>query len=322
MATVSVRYIVDDVDAAIDLYCGERGHASCPFLRHALARGTRLGRVRVIRVAGPPAAAKQLSPRELVVLRLAGRPRLACRRQFDPTKEVLPMNGFDARKLPRTTVAMSLVLAPLFSLVSALVSPALKSDEGLQLDVIAQHADRWYWFTLLLLVGSILLVPALLGIAALVAERAPRLGYLGGGLAALGALIAIGDVMSQFMSWQMVVNGADHAQMAALLERFDNAGGVSTVFSVGGLAILIGTVLITVGLIRGRVAPAWAAIGLTVAAVVNVAGFSAASSPIVALSWALLLFAMGAIARIVLTGVAQPATIAGLATAHTATEVR
>jgi hypothetical protein len=30
MATVSVRYIVDDVDAAIDLYCGERGHASCP----------------------------------------------------------------------------------------------------------------------------------------------------------------------------------------------------------------------------------------------------------------------------------------------------
>jgi hypothetical protein len=232
------------------------------------------------------------------------------------------MEGFNTRELPRTAVAMSLVLAPLFSVASALVSPALKSDEGLQLDVIARHPDRWYWFTVLLLIGSILLLPALLGIAALVARRAPRLGYMGGGLAALGALIAIGDVMSQLMSWQMVAKGADHAQMAALLERFDNASGVATVFSVGGLAILIGTVLLTVGLIRGRAAPAWSAIGLSLAVVINIAGFAAASNPVVALSWAVLLVAMGSMRRIVLTGKAQPSTAASFTKAHTATEVR
>ena len=57
-----------------------------------------------------------------------------------------------------------LILAPLFALGSSVVSPAFKSDEGAQLDVIAQHPTRSYWFTILLLVGSILFVPALLGI--------------------------------------------------------------------------------------------------------------------------------------------------------------
>src|SRR6185369_4411896 len=108
---------------------------------------------------------------------------------------------------------------------------------------------------LLLLIGSILLVPALLGIAVLVHERSPRLATIGGTLAILGSLIAIGDVMSQFVSWQMVAHGADRSQMAALLHRFDNAAGVGVVFSVGGLAILIGVVLLTVGLIRTHAAP-------------------------------------------------------------------
>src|SRR4051794_711235 len=101
------------------------------------------------------------------------------------------MKRLDAKQLPMTAAAISMVAAPLFLVASALVSPELKSDESAQLDVIAAHATRWYWFTLLLLIGSILLVPALLGIAALVRERSPRLGNLGGGLAVIGSMIAI-----------------------------------------------------------------------------------------------------------------------------------
>jgi hypothetical protein len=232
------------------------------------------------------------------------------------------MKSFNTQGLPTTAVRLSLVLAPLFALASALVAPALKSDEGAQLDVIAQHPDRWYWFTLLLLIGSILLVPALLGIAALVRQRSRRLGDLGGGLAVLGAVIAIGDVMSQFVSWQMVAQGADHAQMAGLLERFDTAAGVGLVFTVGGLAVLIGTVLLTIGLIRSRVAPAWAAVGLTVAVVVNIAGFTAASNAVVAVSWALLLAAMGYIGlNVTAVGVQSPGS-AAVPNPQPATEAR
>jgi hypothetical protein len=188
---------------------------------------------------------------------------------------------------------MSMIAAPLFLVASAVVSPQLKSDEGAQLAVIAAHPTRWYWFTLLLLIGSILLVPALVGIAGLVHGRSPRLATIGGSLAILGSLIAIGDVMSQFVSWQMVAGGADRAQMAALLQRFDNAAGVGVVFSVGGLSVLLGVVLLTVGVIRARVAPAWAAIGLSVATVLNIVAFSSASTAGVAVSWIALLVAMG-----------------------------
>ena len=211
----------------------------------------------------------------------------------------------NARKPPRTAVGLSLVLAPVFLLASSLIAPALESDEAAQVDVIAQHPTRWYWYTITLLVGSILLVPALLGIAALVRERAPRLGDLGGGLAVLGALIAIGDVMSQLMTWQMADKSADRVQMAALLERFDTAPGAGIVFTVGGLAFLVGTVLLGIGLIRGRLAPAWSAVGLALAVVVNVAGFGAASNALVAVSWAILLVAMGSIGRTALAGGAR-----------------
>jgi hypothetical protein len=214
---------------------------------------------------------------------------------------------FDAKQLPMTAAAISMIAAPVFLVASAIVSPQLKSDEGAQIGVIAADPTRWYWFTLLLLIGSILLIPALLGIAALLHERAPRLANIGGGLAILGSLVAIGDVMSQFVSWQMAANGADRQQMAALLHRFDNAAGIGVLFSVGGLAVLIGVILLTVGLIRTHIAPAWVAIGLSAATLLNVVAFSSASAAGVAVSWVVLLVAMGYIGRFVL--VRSPGTL-------------
>jgi hypothetical protein len=192
----------------------------------------------------------------------------------------------------------TLVLAPLLALASSVVAPPFKSDAREQLAVVAAHPNQWYWFTLLLLAGSILFVPALLWIADRVRSRAPRLGEIGGALAVLGAIIAVGDVMTQFVSWQMVKGGADLTQMAAALDRFDSAGGSSIVFTVGGLSILIGCVLLTVGLIRHHLAPAWAAVGLSAAVLVNIVGFGAASNAVVAASWVLLLVSMAAIGGI------------------------
>lgn len=190
----------------------------------------------------------------------------------------------------------TLVLAPSFAVASSALAPALKSDTHEQLAVIAAHPDRWYWFTLLLLAGSILLVPALLWIAGLVRSRAPRLGEVGGALAVLGAIIAVGDVMTQFVSWQMVSGHADLAQMADALDRFQNAGGVGVVFATGALSILIGSALLTIGLIREHLVPAWAAAGLSVAVLANVVAFSAASNAGVLVSWIVLLVSMGALA--------------------------
>src|SRR4051794_41798827 len=103
-----------------------------------------------------------------------------------------------------TAAAISMIAAPVFLVASALVSPVLKSDEGSQLDVIAANPTRWYWFTLLLLIGSMLLIPALLGIAALVHRRSPRPAHAGGAPAVFGAFFFIGGVVSQVFLSEMV----------------------------------------------------------------------------------------------------------------------
>jgi hypothetical protein len=201
--------------------------------------------------------------------------------------------NFDAHHLPTRAASLALLLAPAFGLAAALVSPAITTNEARQLDIIAQHPARWYSSTLLLLASSILLIPALLGITRLARERAPRLGTLGGGLAVFGALIAIGDATTQLVSWQMAATGASRTQMAALLSRLDNTTGVIVVFACGGLAALAGVLVLSVSLVRGRAAPTWAAAALAAGVTANFVGFTSASEPIIAISWGLLLVAMG-----------------------------
>jgi hypothetical protein len=178
--------------------------------------------------------------------------------------------------------------------------PAVKSDEREQVAVIAQHPTRYYLFTILILTGSMLLVPALLGLMRLTRERAPGWGIAGGSLSLLGALVAIGDSASQLVIWQMGARGSDQAQMAALLKRFDSALGSSLLFTIGGLAILVGTVLLGIGLRRARSIPAWAAAGLPVGTFLNIAGFAAGSVSVLILSGVVLLAALGSVGFAVL----------------------
>ena len=121
------------------------------------------------------------------------------------------------------------------------------------------------------------------------AERSPRLAHIGGTLSLFGALVAVGDSMSQLMIWQMGADGANRAQMAALLHRFDNVAGASLVFALGGLAIVIGMVLLSIALYRSRTAPAWAAAALVAGMVLNIVGFSSASTGVLIFSAVVLL---------------------------------
>jgi uncharacterized protein DUF4386 len=206
----------------------------------------------------------------------------------------------DPRSLPRLVNGWSLVIGPLFLLASAIVSPPLKSTDAATIAEIARHPDRWYWFALFTTIGSILLVPALFGVMGLLRERTPWLANLGGGLAQLGVLVAIGDSMTQLLIWKMGSPGADPAQMAALAQRYDDAVGSTLPFTIGGLALLVGCVLLSIGVWRTRVAPRWAAVGLPVGAVLNIGGFSAASTALLIVSCVVLLVALAAIGRVVL----------------------
>lgn len=196
----------------------------------------------------------------------------------------------------RRPLAVALVAAPLFWVVAELVSPALHSDAAQQLAAIAGHADRWFGYTALLVLGTILFVPATLALMRLSRAGSPRLTVVGGGALVFGTVIAVGDAMSQLMTWQMVTPGADRSQMAALLDRFDNAGGAQLFFGPGGLAFVIGSVLLTVALIRTRNLPVWASVAFLIGMVGQFMGFVASSIPVILVGNVVLLVALSAAA--------------------------
>jgi hypothetical protein len=193
----------------------------------------------------------------------------------------------------RKAVGAAMILSPLLGLISAVASPALRASASGKLAEIAHHSDRWYLYALFGLASMWLLVPAVVGLTSMVSGRAPRLSLVGGGLALLGALVATGDATTELMYWQMGAPGADRAQMAALAERYENAAGATVVFTVGGLALIIGLLILGVALWRLRLAPAWAAIGVPVGVIVNIVGFSSNSNALVIASNVVLLAALG-----------------------------
>jgi uncharacterized protein DUF4386 len=208
----------------------------------------------------------------------------------------------DPARFNRTVLGGSMIGAALTMLGASLFWPAIKSDESAQIAAIAQHPARYYLCTILILASSMLLVPAIIGLMRLSAERSPRLTNIGGTLAVLGSLIAVGDSTSQLVIWQMAARGADRAQMAALLHRFDNVAGAALVFTVGGLSVMIGMVLLSIALYRSRTVPAWAAAGLPVGTVLNVVGFTSGSVGILIVSSVVLLASLGWIGLRVLRG--------------------
>lgn len=200
---------------------------------------------------------------------------------------------------PRPSLALALVGAPVLWLAAEAFSPALKADTGDQLDVVAAHGDRWYLYTLLLLLGTVLFVPAIAGIARVTREASARLTTVGAALVGYGTVIAVGDVMSQFLVWKAAAAGADRTQMTALFARADDAPGIGLVFATGGLSFLVGSVLLSVALARTTAVPTWAGVGFGLAMVLQLVGFTANSVPLIAFSAVVALVALAPVARAV-----------------------
>ena len=208
------------------------------------------------------------------------------------------------QQLPRAAAAASLIAAPLLGLAAACAWPPLRSGERVQIAAISAQPDRWYIFSLFILLSSIMLVPAVLALMRLLGHSRPVWALIAGSLAGLGILIGIGDSATQLVFWQMGSPGASISQMAALATRYTSAPGAALIFMIGGLATLSGTLLLSAGLWRTHAIPAWTAAAIPVATIANIVGLSANSVPITIASFALML---AAFARIAVTIRTSPA---------------
>ncbi|HVE68980.1 MAG TPA: hypothetical protein VNB64_10410 [Solirubrobacteraceae bacterium] len=207
----------------------------------------------------------------------------------------------DAHHFRKTVAGACMVLAPILFLVSAILAPSSDNDAGAILGAVADDPDRFYASTVIGIAGTVLLVPALLGLMHMLREREVALGHVGGGLALLGAIVSMLFWGVALMEWQMVRGAGDTAQMTALLDRYMETTGTS-VFLFGSLAFTIGLVVLALGLARAH-AVHWSIAGaLALSAVVlQVAFFVGNEAAYYLVATAILLVGLGSIGRTVLT---------------------
>lgn len=192
--------------------------------------------------------------------------------------------------IPRWTNVAAMVLAPVFGLIAAVATPGLSSTTKGELTDIAAHPERFHIYALAITISGYLLIPAFFGLMALLREKSPRLSYLAGGLAQIGIVIAVGDGATELMYWKMGVAG-HRDLMVSLSDAYDSGSG--WIYSIGGLAIVIGSIAMAVGLWRSRVVPRWVGAGVAVGVLANLVGFSVASQPVLIGSYVVLLAVLG-----------------------------
>jgi hypothetical protein len=206
------------------------------------------------------------------------------------------MKGNAERTFEDAVIRTSLIAAPILMLLSGLVLPQLRGPDGTELSVAASHPGLYYAYVLLGLVGGIVLIPAVYGIARRTCLCRARLGAVGGGLALIGAALSLAD-WGELVKVEMgALSTTYHDAMITLLGRFDSSARIAAPLQISGLAFLLGMILLAIGLFRGRTAPGWVCIGLIAGTLGNLAGFATGSLVVLDLGNAGLLICLGYLA--------------------------
>ncbi|MEV7804002.1 hypothetical protein AB0O28_13720 [Microbispora sp. NPDC088329] len=165
-------------------------------------------------------------------------------------------------------LALALFTAPLgFVVANATYAWATRhggSDAtGAQaLALTAAHPGEMRLATVAAMLGSLLMVPAVLGARRLIGDRSSRLGFLGATLMAAGYICYFAVAFSGITATVMVERGGPLADYAAVLDGAQSDPSAVWVFLLFVLGNLVGTLLLGLALLRARVVPLWAAVAI------------------------------------------------------------
>jgi hypothetical protein len=208
------------------------------------------------------------------------------------------MGSASPHRFRKTVAGACMMAAPALGLIGFVVSPGLKDGEAAQLAAIAADRDEFYVGRLLVLCSLVVLVPAVLGLMHMLREKEVGMGHLGGGLALVGTMAAVGATAIGLVVWQMAAGAP--GEMVALLERVNDTAGTAIPFYVAVFALPLGLALLAWGMVRAEaVHPAMAAC-LAVGAVVAAVGFAVSASWVLIAGYAFLLAGLGGIGQMVL----------------------
>lgn len=163
----------------------------------------------------------------------------------------------------RALLAAVLIAAPLCEVVEALLSPLRGTSTTADLVAISLHQGAFVMSVLVGLVGTVLYVPAFLGLAGVAARRSRVLAGVGAAFAVLSMLGFAGVRMAQAVELQGIRDGLAMSQLARLVDGVsaNPIGGVLLAMFLGGT--VVGVVCLAIATLRSRVAP-WPAVVLFV----------------------------------------------------------
>jgi len=168
----------------------------------------------------------------------------------------------------RLTVGIGLIGAFVALLASDLIAPNQGDNNAELLAAVADDRGGWLASDLLLLVSTILFVPAVFGVLHLVRSRTPALGHVAAGFGVLGALGHMGFVTYGVVVYEAAGSGV-RGEMVALLDRLDE--GASVILLPLILSFAVSVLLMGIALYRARVAPRWVMLAVIAAFVVEIA---------------------------------------------------
>lgn len=164
----------------------------------------------------------------------------------------------------RRVTAAAVITAPVLFFVVNVLHPKeyTRDHEAQQLQTIADHYQRWQIVHFMTFVAIMLFVLVIGGLAWLLYSRRPGMALLGGvlgfwGLVALGGVLALDGftwaALGQVTTWP----SADRHTLALALRAVQQSHW-NLPFYGGAILWIIGLLILSIGLLRQRLIPAWA----------------------------------------------------------------
>jgi hypothetical protein len=179
----------------------------------------------------------------------------------------------DAHHFRKMVAGFCMMFAPLFVLVGLLLDP-----------------DASYVF---LFLGTLLSVPAALGLMHMLREREVALGHLGGGFALVGLMSIAALIGMDISTWQAA--GSAAGDTATIVHRVDHMDGIATALFVGSVLFGAGMLALGVGVYRAHAAPAWSAACLMVGGIAFAVALIASSLGVAIVAVAAIVIGQGTI---------------------------
>jgi hypothetical protein len=182
--------------------------------------------------------------------------------------------------------AGALLAGPLVVIAAVIALPTLSDKAATQVAAVDHHRNAMLAGMTLQTIAIALFIGGTVWLAMTLSRHAPRLAYVGGVLAVLGALIVL-FVDSMHAGAIAAALGVDPAHATATVDRVLSSRTL-TIFEPLQVLQDLGLVVLAVAAAKAGV-PRWAAAAIAVGAVAEGAGFGAGSRPLVGAAFAVML---------------------------------